>query len=369
MFKPRTILLVDDNTMSLDLLTHILNSQGHRILVAENGRSALMRSQLANPDVIFLNSVLSDMSGFDCCQRIRENETFAQTPILMISDGDEDAFRVECFKSGASGYAMKPIFEDEICSILNTQLELLQLREEMDTVGQAKNYSIGEFDAIIDFIAHDMKSPIVCISGFTEELAEQFSEVEVSEEWHEYLSYIHKSANDIDTILEALVILKNLRVREWHEPETIRLATILEGVVSRYEQLEYTQVLELQSQFDDSIVITQPALLEELILILFRNFSNLVGPESALQLHIEIERSNAERLLLRLNGNTRPMEAVELAHILEPMEGTKRKRVQDVNILMLCVQKMIAYLGINGWAEHGPDQTLTICLALESKTE
>lgn len=370
MLKPRTIMLVDDSATSLDVLFDILDGLGHRVLIAENGEAVVKRCKLAKPDVVFINSILPGIDGFECCRRIKADDDIAQTPIIMMSDLEDDGIsRQQSFKVGACAYIAKPVISDEVCTILSSQLELLDLREKLRTAGNSENRSLEEFDVVVDFIAHDMKSPIVCITGFAEELAEQFSEVEVSPEWPEFLEFIHKSACDIDVILEALVLLKNLRIREWREPETISLESLFLGVVSRYTQLEHHCPLELDADFQGLAIITQPSLLEELILILFRNFSNLVDSEGPLQITIKTERSNNHSLLLRINTNTRAMNPTELTHILEPLNGRIRKRVKDVNIQLLCVQKMISYLAINAWAEHGLNDSLSICLDLESGKE
>ena len=369
MFKSRTILLVDGSSESLDLLFDAFEDTGHRMLVAENGEAALRRCKLAMPDVIFIACILPGMDGFECCRQIKADEELSQTPIIMMAEQQENSIRMQSFKAGASGCITTPVIDEELQMILKNQLELLDLREELKTAGRSASRSLGEFDVVVDIVAHDMKSPIVCITGFAEEMAEQFREIGVSDEWNEYLGFIHKSAYDIDVILEALVLLKNLRIREWQEPEAIPLETIISGVVSRYEQQEYTRPLELKSNLHELLVVTQPALLEELILILFRNFSNLCADEAALQLSVETERTNAQSLLIRLNANTREMNDSELTHILEPLQGKKRKRVKDADILLLCVQKIISYLAINAWAEHGPNGSLAICLALELETK
>jgi CheY-like chemotaxis protein len=366
MLKPRTIVLVDDNSTNLDLLFDMLDQLGHRVLVAENGESAVRRCKLANPDVIFMNRMLPGIDGLECCRRIKADKNLNHTPVIMMSESDTDnKTRRQCYESGACAYITMPILKEEASVTLKNQLELINIREELQTAGRSESRSLGEFDVVVDLIAHDMKSPIGSISGFAEELTEQFNEEQVSDEWVEYMGYIHKSAHDIDIILEALVLLKNLRIREWREPENVTLDTIFKGVTNRYSQLEYCRPLALEANLADSSVLTQPALLEELILILFRNCSNLVPAEDPLRLSIETECTTPRSLLIRLNANTREIATEEFAHILEPLQGRKRKRVQDTNILLLCVQKMIAYLGINAWVEHGPNNSLTICLTLE----
>ncbi|WPJ96804.1 response regulator [Coraliomargarita algicola] len=367
MLKPRTIMLVDDSAASIDVLFDMLDSQGHRVLIAENGEAAVKRCHLAKPDIIFMNTILPGIDGFECCRRIQADEAIAATPVIMMSDAADDGeLRSQGFKSGACAYISKPVIQEEVSAILKNQFELIELREQIKTADGTENRSMEEFDVVVDFIAHDMKSPIVCITGFAEEMAEQFEEVEVDPEWHEFLGYIHRSANDIDLILEALVLFKNLRTREWQEPETITLESLFDGVVSRYNQCESNLPLELDANYNDQSVVTHPALLEELIYILFRNFANLIKTEGPLQITVETEQSHNGHPLLRLNSNTRAMAESELSHLLEPLQGTTRKRVKDVNIQMLCVQKMIAYLAINAWAEHGPDESLTVCLDLEA---
>jgi CheY-like chemotaxis protein len=366
MFKPRTILLVDDSTADLDYLFSILEDSGHRLLVAENGESALQRCMLAKPDVILMECLLPGMDGYECCRRIQVNEALRQTPIVMMSDGEDEDARKQSFKAGACAYIAKPVINEEVTAVLKSQIEILELREALQTAENSESRSFDEFDTVVDLIAHDMKSPIVCITGFAEELSEQFLEAEVADEWNEFLGFIHKSAYDIDIILEALVLLKNLRIREWQEPESIALETIFGGVLSRYEQLPYIYPIELQSDLGDFFVRTQATLLEELLLILCRNFSNLSESQESLQLGLETKRVNSHSLLLRLNAKTRAMDDAELVHLLEPLQGKTRKRVKDANILLLCAQKIISHLGINAWAEHGPDNTLTVCLTLET---
>lgn len=367
MLKSRTILLVDDNAAELDLLFKILNQLGHRVLIAENEEAAMIRCKLSKPDLVFMDSILPGIDGFGCCRRIQEEVADSNTPIIMMLDEDDSDVRQRSYKSGACAVITKPVMSDEVLTILKHQLELLDLRKELNAVERSGNNFLDEFDIIVDLIAHDMKTPIFCISGFSEELLDQFSEMEVSEQWHEFLGFIHKSSTHIDIILEALVLLKNLRVRDSQAPESISLKKTLDGAASRYEQLEYYRPLELQLCTNDCFVLAQAATLEELILTLFRIFSDLAADQETLKLSIEVERTNARSQLLRINTNTRAIETEELTYILEPLQGRKRTRVKDTNILALCVQKMIAYLAINAWAEHGSNNTLTICLMVESE--
>ena len=367
MLKTRTILLVDDNATSIDILFDMLDDLGHRVLIAENGEAAVKRCKLAKPDVVLMNSILPGIDGFECCRQIKADVALGETPIVMMSEENDSTVRARCYKSGACAYIAIPAISNEVIAILKDQLELLDLRESMKYAERSEHQSLGEFDVIVDLIAHDMKGSIGSIVGFSEFLSDLLAESEASDQCIQYIGYIHKSAYEIDIILEALVLLKNLRIREWHEPESIALDTILMDASARYNQLEYCRPFELTANLTDLKVATQPVLLEELILILFRNFSNFTETEEPLKLNVITERKNDSCLLLRLNANTRAMNSEELSYILEPLQGRKRKKIKDANILLLCAQKIIACLKINAWAERGAEDSLTVCLALESK--
>ncbi|CAA6678241.1 MULTISPECIES: response regulator [unclassified Lentimonas] len=367
MLKSRTILLVDDNAISIDILFDILDDLGHRVLVAENGEAALKRCQLAKPDVIFMNSILPGIDGFDCCRQIKANKDLHQTPIVIMADENDRTIRTQCFKSGACAYIATPVISNEVSTILKDQLELLDFRENIKSSKPPVNRSSSDFDLIVDLIAHDMKGSIASISGFAELLSDLMTESEANEQWMQCIGHIHKSANEVDVIVEALVLLKNLRGRESQAPESIGLDTIFTDACARYNQLEYCRPFELTAHSIDLRVTTQPALLEELILILFRTFSNFIATEGPFKLSIHAEKNDDSSLLLRLNANTRAMSAEELPYILETLQGNKRKKVIDGNILLLCAQKLIKCLGIKAWSEHGVEESLTVCLTLESK--
>lgn len=367
MAKSRTILIVDDSATSLAILFEILDGLGHRVLIAENGEACLRRCRIHRPDLIFMDIALSGIDGIETCQQLKSVPMFAEIPVVFMSARDDQMSRVSCFKAGASAYIPKPVIIDEIACILKNTFSLLDLQEQLRASGRSDINSLGEFDVMVDIIAHDMKSPIVCIAGFAEEISDQFNEFGANDECKEYIDIIRKSTGDIHTVLEALVLLKNLRLRDWDEPIETDLNEIFRNVESRYKRIPFSQKLELCLDLKDLKVLSQPTLFEELVLILFCNFGNLLNEDTEL-LHLSVvaDRNDTDSVLLRLNANTRAIEDTELPLILEPLNGNKRKRVRGTNVQLLCAQKMIAYLVINAWSEHGPNDTLNICLSLKS---
>ena len=86
------ILIVDDERPIRRFLRVSLSTQGHKILEAEDGNSALKITAAEHPDIIFLDLGLPDMDGIEVTRRIRE---WSQTPIIILSVRDQEKDKIQ----------------------------------------------------------------------------------------------------------------------------------------------------------------------------------------------------------------------------------------------------------------------------------
>jgi hypothetical protein len=146
--------------------------------------------------------------------------------------------------------------------------------------------------------------------------------------------------------------LKNLRLRKESRRETISINEILESIENRYNSLENVLPLNLSKDIESDSVRSEATLLEELIFILLRIFHNLHTKETdRLSVCITGKPNENGQVLLALDAGTRRIRSEELPYILEPLQGGKRKKIQDTNLLTVCAQKIIKHLAINAWCE------------------
>jgi CheY-like chemotaxis protein len=80
-----TVLVVDDDPELRDLLSLSLDLEGHSVTTAIHGRDALARVRQVRPDVILLDLMMPVMDGAEFCRRLRQDPSFASTPILCLS--------------------------------------------------------------------------------------------------------------------------------------------------------------------------------------------------------------------------------------------------------------------------------------------
>lgn len=99
------VLVVDDDADMLDVTAYALRRDGFEVLLASSGKEGLERWQQNEPDVVVLDVVLPDMSGFEVCGHIRET---GSTPVILLTALHEDGRVVTGFKAGADDYVTKP---------------------------------------------------------------------------------------------------------------------------------------------------------------------------------------------------------------------------------------------------------------------
>src|SRR5437762_13659792 len=83
MNTPAKILIVDDTLKNVKLLADLLTIKGYSVVTAESGREALAQLDAERPDLVLLDVVMPEMSGYEVCRKIREN---AATTILRSEE-------------------------------------------------------------------------------------------------------------------------------------------------------------------------------------------------------------------------------------------------------------------------------------------
>src|SRR5574337_563176 len=108
--KRKRILLVDDSEVALMTERMILQRAGeYDLLYARNGRQAVEVARNAHPDLILLDVVMPEMTGFEACHALRQDDPTRGIPIILVTTRGE-ARNVETgFASGCNDYVTKPL--------------------------------------------------------------------------------------------------------------------------------------------------------------------------------------------------------------------------------------------------------------------
>lgn len=126
-----TILIVDDNPANLDVLRHVLEPEGYRILAAMSGEESLNIVRRAQPDLILLDVMMQGLDGFTTCRRIKEIPSAARVPLLFVTAKTEIEAVTRGFEVGGVDYIAKPFNKEEVKARVRTHLELSALTRRL----------------------------------------------------------------------------------------------------------------------------------------------------------------------------------------------------------------------------------------------
>lgn len=109
-----TVLIVDDEYAGRQTLQSVLEGEGYRLEMAENGWQAIEKAKALLPDVILLDVMMPGMTGFEVCQRIRNDPQVAEIPIIILTALDDRESLLNSLKAGADDFISKPFDRYEL---------------------------------------------------------------------------------------------------------------------------------------------------------------------------------------------------------------------------------------------------------------
>ncbi|MGJ3238469.1 MAG: response regulator [Anaerolineae bacterium] len=102
------VLVVDDNEMNRDMLSRRLKRMNYQVIVAEDGEQALQLIKVHPFNLILLDIMMPNISGYDVLARIKQDDATKHLPVIMISAVDDLDSVVRCIELGAEDYLFKP---------------------------------------------------------------------------------------------------------------------------------------------------------------------------------------------------------------------------------------------------------------------
>jgi CheY-like chemotaxis protein len=118
----QTVLVVDDMSDNIILISLSLQDMGYRVVTATNGADALAVAKLARPDLILMDIAMPHQDGLAATRRIREEAELQTVPVIALTAFDTDGFRQAAFDAGFNGYLTKPIDFDRLRTLMSKLL-------------------------------------------------------------------------------------------------------------------------------------------------------------------------------------------------------------------------------------------------------
>ena len=109
-----TILVVDDDPNSLDIVRTYLEARGYAVVTATDGKEALAKLDEVQPALVLLDVMMPGMDGWEVARVVKNHPGFRDTRVIMLTARSDFAYKQEGLRAGADDYIVKPIRLDDL---------------------------------------------------------------------------------------------------------------------------------------------------------------------------------------------------------------------------------------------------------------
>ena len=148
------IMIVDDEPVNRQVLLNLLSLKNYNLIEVSGGQEALESLDQYPCDLILLDIMMPRMTGYETCQKIREQYSVHELPIIFLTARDRPADLVEGFSSGANDYLTKPVEKGELFSRVGTHLKLLKLNRGLESLVTQRTQELVEAQKELVEAAH-----------------------------------------------------------------------------------------------------------------------------------------------------------------------------------------------------------------------
>ncbi|KKD34646.1 hybrid sensor histidine kinase/response regulator [Limnoraphis robusta] len=161
------ILIVDDTPENLRLLSSMLEEKGYKVRKATNGKQALKAIEALAPDLILLDIMMPEMSGYQIAQYLKGLPKTHDIPIIFLSALNDTMDKVMAFDVGGVDYITKPFQVQEVLVRVRTQITLREQQKQLLEQNKQLQKEIKERQKIesalrvyIHAVSHDLRNPV-----------------------------------------------------------------------------------------------------------------------------------------------------------------------------------------------------------------
>ncbi|OQY13365.1 MAG: hypothetical protein B6I31_01350 [Desulfobacteraceae bacterium 4572_19] len=187
------ILVVDDDEINREVVRSKL-ADTYRIDLAENGIRCISMANKLLPDLILLDIMMPEMSGYEVIKRLKMEKRTKDIPIICLSAKTQISSIQKAINLGAMDYVSKPFHEEELIVRIETQLKQKKLIENIKEALKVKT----EF---LTTMSHEIRTPMNAIAGFIG----LFLNMDLNEKQRECLEYIKSASDSLMNIIEDIL--------------------------------------------------------------------------------------------------------------------------------------------------------------------
>ena len=158
-----------------------------------------------HPDLVLLDVMMPDLSGFEVAQRLKSNPDTADIPIIFLTALNSTTDIVKGFQAGASDFISKPFNKEELIIRVTHQVSLVAAKRIILNKTEELQRIIAGRDKLYSVIAHDLRSPMGSIKMVLNMLMLNLPVEKIGGEMYELLTMANRTTEDVFSLLDNLL--------------------------------------------------------------------------------------------------------------------------------------------------------------------
>ncbi len=333
------ILIVDDVMSNILLLKVLLKNEKFNIVTAMNGNGAIETTKKEMPDLILLDVMMPDISGYEVAQHLRALPEYNDIPIIFLTALNTTSDVVKGFKMGGNDFISKPFNKEELIIRVKHQISLVAAKRIITQKTEELTRTIMGRDRLYSVIAHDLRSPLGSIKMVLNMLILSLPSETIGEDMFQMLTMANQTTEDTFSLLDNLL--------KWTKSQIGRLKYVsqVNDIVSLTESV--IEIFVMMAQVKNvRITLDAPSHLEirmdvDMIKTVIRNLISNALKFSNENTVINVTlKEESERILISVEDHGLGIKEVDKEKVLHPEAyfttyGTKQEEGSGLG-LQLC---------------------------------
>ena len=250
------ILIVDDVMSNVLLLKVLLTNEKFAIATASNGRQALEQVEKENPDLVLLDVMMPDMSGFEVAQHLKSNPNTADIPIIFLTALNSTADIVKGFQVGANDFISKPFNKEELIIRVTHQISLVAAKRLILSKTEELQRTIAGRDKLYSVIAHDLRSPMGSIKMVLNMLILNLPSEKIGAEMYELLTMANQTTEDVFSLLDNLLKWTKSQIGKLNVVyQDVDLVEVTDGVIEVFSMVASLKKIRIREMKPEKMMV------------------------------------------------------------------------------------------------------------------
>lgn len=250
------ILIVDDVMSNVLLLKVLLTNEKFAIATASNGRQALEQVEKENPDLVLLDVMMPDMSGFEVAQHLKSNPNTADIPIIFLTALNSTADIVKGFQVGANDFISKPFNKEELIIRVTHQISLVAAKRLILSKTEELQRTIAGRDKLYSVIAHDLRSLMGSIKMVLNMLILNLPSEKIGAEMYELLTMANQTTEDVFSLLDNLLKWTKSQIGKLNVVyQDVDLVEVTDGVIEIFSMVASLKKIRIHEMKPEKMMV------------------------------------------------------------------------------------------------------------------